>query len=561
MEKRSREIEEFVYDKEHLYDALVRSTDDYVYIGNMKTGTFRYAPGMVEDFALPGEIVPHAADVWANLVHPHDRQAFLESNQEVADGNTQNHHVEYRAMNRKGDWVWLRCRGYMIKDGNGKPDLFAGIVTNLGKKNRIDHITGIYNKFQFEEEINTRIETRPWDRFGIMVLGMDDFRHINDLYDRTFGDEVIRITAQKIATLLPSNTGLYRMDGDEFAVLISNLQKGDFDRIFQSIQEAFQRQQQYNNKKYYCTLSGGCATYPEDGKSYQDLIKYCSYSLEYAKDHGKNRMSCFSEAIMKHKERDLLLVELLRESIEKDFEGFQLYYQPQVEAATGRVIGAEALARWECDALGKISPGEFIPLLEKSNLIIPAGKWIFKTAVEQCQEWCKKNRDFTVSINLSYLQILEPNFLEFVKETLDTACLPATNIVMELTETLLVKENEKINRIFRRMQSMGFAVAMDDFGTGYSSLGVLKNTPVNIVKIDKTFVDGVEKNSFDATFIRFIVALCHDVGKEVCLEGVETAAEYEIVKGSGLEMIQGYYFGYPVDVKEFEERYLSVKTD
>ncbi|MCB5714311.1 GGDEF and EAL domain-containing protein [Lactonifactor longoviformis] len=557
MDNWEKDTDEFVYDKEHLYDALVRSTDDYIYIGNMKTGTFRYAPGMVKDFALPGEIVPNAAAVWGELVHPHDREAFLEANQEVAEGKTQNHHVEYRAKNRKGEWVWLRCRGYMLKDESGVPDLFAGIVTNLGKKNRIDHITGIYNKFLFEEEIKTRIVTRPDDTFGVMVLGMDDFRHINDLYDRNFGDEVIRITAQKIATILPSNTGLYRMDGDEFAVLVSNVQPGDFDKIFLSIQETFHRQQQYNDKKYYCTLSGGCATYPDDGNNYQDLIKYCGYALEYAKDHGKNRMCCFSEAILNHKERDLLLVELLRESIEQEYRGFQLYYQPQVEAATGRVIGAEALARWECREFGSISPMEFIPLLEKSGLIIQAGKWIFKTAVEQCKRWSRKKRSFTVSINLSYLQILEPDFLHFVKTTVEEACLPATNIVVELTETLLVKENEKITRIFEDIQSMGFSVAMDDFGTGYSSLGVLKNTPVNIVKIDKTFVDGVEKNSFDATFIRFIVALCHDVGKEVCLEGVETAAEYEIVKGSGLEMIQGYYFGHPVSWEEFEERYLN----
>lgn len=193
----------FDYDKEHLYDALIKSTDDYIYVCNMKTNTFRYPPAMVEEFGLPAEIISNAAVVWGAKVHEQDRQAFLESNQEIADGRTDCHSVEYRAKNRHGEWVWLRCRGHLERDEQGRPQLFAGMITNLGRHNKVDHLTGLMNKFAFETEVQRLLETAPEQPLGLMMLGLDEFRHINDLYDRLFGDEVIRIISQKMQTMLP----------------------------------------------------------------------------------------------------------------------------------------------------------------------------------------------------------------------------------------------------------------------------------------------------------------------------------------------------------------------
>ena len=179
----------FSYDESKLYDALVESTDDYLYVCNMRTGVFRYPRAMVEEFDLPSEVVENAAAVWGSKVHPDDKQAFLESNQEVADARTTRHWVEYRAINRKGEWVRLRCRGRLILDAKGKPLLFAGFITNLGKKSKVDPLTGLFNKFEFEDDVRRRMETMQSARISLMVLGIDDLRHINDRYDRAFGDE------------------------------------------------------------------------------------------------------------------------------------------------------------------------------------------------------------------------------------------------------------------------------------------------------------------------------------------------------------------------------------
>lgn len=557
-EKLQEAIAAFDYDKAHLYEALAKSTDDYVYVGNMKTGTFRYSQNMVEEFDLPGQIVPNAAAFWADKIHPHDSQAFLESNQEVADGRTENHNVEYRARNRFGEWVWLRCRGHMVRDEEGCPNLFAGIIANLGKKKRIDHTTGLYNKYEFENEVNRQIRQFPNMPFCMIQMGIDNFKNINNLYNRVFGDEVIRILSHKIADILPGNAGLYRMDGDEFCILLKTDLTEDVMEIYHRIYHLCQYQQEFNGKKYFCTVSAGGSFYPKDASDYLTLLKFSGYSMEYSKNQGKNRITFFSDEILNKKKRDLELLELLREDIEHGFMHFRPYYQPQVLAQTGQVMGAEALLRWSCDKYGEVTPVEFIPLLERSNLILGAGMWIFKQAVKQCKEWLKVIPNFVMSVNLSYLQVLENDFVEEIGNVIRESGVPFQNIVMELTENYLIQEQERVNETFQALQGMGIAVAMDDFGTGYSSLGVLKNTPVNLVKIDQTFVREIT-NSFDAIFIRFIVELCHDVGKKVCLEGVETEEEYQIIKGIGLEYIQGFYFGRPVTAEVFAKKYLEQK--
>lgn len=560
LEKKSEEqegIDLFQYTKEYLYDALVESTDDYLYIGNMKTGIFRYPPAMVKEFNLPGQIVENAAAVWGKLIHPHDEKLFLESNQEIADGRVAAHNIEYRARNRDGEWIWLRCRGHLIKDEKGQPDLFAGVITNLGKKSQLDHLTGLYNKFVFEGEIKKSVidETKT-DKLCIMILNMDSFKNVNDLYNRSFGDEVIRITAQKIASMLPGNARIYRMDGDEFGIIVRGGDTASCLRIFKSIQNVFQKQQEYGGKKYYCTLSAGCAAYPEDADNYLDLIKCANYSLEYSKNSGKNRITLFSGQILSQRERKLELTELLRESIERGFLGFSISYQPQMDTSTGKLKGAEALARWSCSKYGKVSPDEFIPLLEQSGLIVELGKWIFKNAVVQCGRWRRVMPDFCISINLSYLQLLEGDISSYIRDVLKESELPPSNVMLELTETYLVREDVSVLEMVGRMRQIGVGIAMDDFGTGYSSLHSLKKMPVDLVKIDKAFVKGITANSFNLTFIRAITDLCHTVGIEVCLEGVETQEEYDAVKDCGMEYIQGYYFGKPDTARVFEGSFL-----
>lgn len=554
---RAGDVAGFTYDKEHLYDALAASTDDYIFIGNMRTGVFRYSPQMVREFGLPGEVVENAAAFWGDMIHPHDEQYFLESNQEIADGREEYHNIEYRARNVRGEWIWLRCRGRMIRGEDGEPAMFAGMITNLGKNNQIDHMTGLYNRFEFEGDVKKRLVDEKMERLGLLILDMDSFKNINDLYDRSFGDEVLRQTGQKIASILPENARIYRLDGDEFGVVVEGGDEEQCMGIYNRIHYQFCKQQEYDGRKYFCTVSVGFAFYPQDADNYLELLKYANYSLEHSKLMGKNKATVFSRGILLEKERRLKMAELLRESIDRGFVGFCIHYQPQVYADNGVLYGAEALARWHCSEFGDVSPVEFIPILEQTGLIVRLGNWVFENAARQCGRFCRYIPDFRVSVNLSYVQLVEGDVVPVVSRTLEELELSPSNITLELTESYMVKDDEAVSAVMKRFRDAGMRIAMDDFGTGYSSLNSLRHIPADIVKIDRSFVRGITEDAFNATLIRSVTQLCHNVGKRVCLEGVETKEEYRAVREMGIELIQGYYFGRPMPPEEFEREFLE----
>ncbi len=541
-------------DPRMLYQALARSTDSYLFVSDVETGTFRYSRAMVEEFGLPGEVLENAAAVWEAHIHPDDKANFLEANQIVMDGRADYHCVEYRARNRRGEWVWVRCRGALERDSDGKPGLFAGFITNLGQKNKIDPITGLFNKIRMKEDMEPLLRESRLHPLQFMLLGIDSFKNVNNLYGKHFGDETLRIVAQRIQSLLPPHASLYRLDGDEFGVVIRGC-RDEARAVYRTLAEAFRHQQEYDGKKFFCTLSAGTASCPDDAKDYESLLHCADNALDAAKQGGKNRQVFFLPEQSEVQRRSLELTELLRESVERDFENFSLAYQPQVTSDGTRVIGAEALARWRCDKYGKVSPGEFVPLLEQSGLIVPFGRWVFQRAAEQCREWTAIRPDFEVSINLSYIQVTSDDMLPFIERILKRLALSPRNIVVEFTESCVMQGN--VQTVFDSLRAMGVRIAMDDFGTGYSSLGMLKNLPADVVKIDRTFVRDILHSRFDETFIRFVVELCHHVNIKVCLEGVEHPDEHRLVKNMGLDSVQGYLFGRPVDPVSFTHTFLA----
>lgn len=549
----ARDLDAFTYDEKLLYDALVRSTDDYLYVCNMKTGVFRYPQTMVDEFGLPGQVIENAAAVWGAKVHDQDKAAFLEANQDISDGRTESHCVEYRARNRRGEWLWMRCRGRLERDENGEPTLFAGFITNLGKKNKIDQLTGLYNKLEFEEECRRLLEAGS---LTCMLFGIDDLKRVNSLYDRQFGDEVIRIVSQRMQSYLPANAQMFRMDGDEFAVLIRGDSRATVRSFFHAVQEAFSTQQTYQGRKFYCTLSCGCVFAPRDGEEYQKLFKRAACTLEAAKRSGKDRIEFFTPETLTHLERALELTELLRESVERNFDGFRLVYQPVFDLDR-RLVGAEALCRWACPQYGEVPPGEFIGLLESSGLILRVGRWIYRQALRRCAAYLAVCPDFQISINLSCLQMEDASLYAFLTETAAELGVSPEHVVLELTESYLAANLSALSDLLKRLRGAGFRIAMDDFGTGYSSLSLLKRAPIDIVKLDCSFVQGIRESAFDQAFIRLTVELCHIAGIQACLEGVETAEEYAVVRPLHPDYFQGFWLGRPCGPEEFRARFLE----
>ena len=552
---RKQDSKIFTYDTELLYDALAQSTDDYVYVCNMKTGVFRYPPAMVEEFDLPGTIIKNAVAVWGAKIHENDKMAFLESNQEIIDGRTDSHSIEYRAKNRNGEWVWMRCRGHLERDENGAPSLFAGIITNLGKKNKVDPLTGLFNKFEFENMVRHLVENRS-SPLMVLLFGIDNLKRINHRYSRRFGDEVVRVISQKIQSLLPSNASVFRLDGDEFGVIFRNGTMEQANTLFESLQKAFYHHQFYESKKFFCSLSCGCVLFDSDDIPYLELIKRASYALDYSKKKGKNQMKVFSSDILGQVDRSFELTDFLHESMERNFAGFEVYFQP-IFNSDGTLHGAEALARWSCEKYGMIPPGEFIPLMEENGMILQAGQWIFQQAVRFCKQFLERKPDMVVGVNISCLQFEDSALLTFIQDTLEQEGVSPSHIVIELTESYLTMNLHELAELLVQIREIGIQVAMDDFGTGYSSLSILKNAPIDVVKIDKSFVEEIDNNAFNSSFIRMVVELCHNVGIEVCVEGIELEIQHKALEPMQVDYFQGFFFGFPVSAEEFKRQVLG----
>ena len=544
------------------FDLLKKTTDNYIFLVDLKANVALLSSNLVQEFDLPGEILTDVAKHWANLLHEDDRAVFRAEMERVrqAAGEVE-HTLEYRVKSRKGDYVWIRCRARVAMGMDGRPELFTGVMTRMARRAQADDVTGLLNKYQFERGVRRALEAyRKEERGGaILMLGLDNFKLVNETHNRTVGDRVLKRVAQLISACLPPALTLYKLDGDEFAVIYPGADEKAIAEIFAKVQACLSQPQEIDGHPFLCTASAGTIFYPQAGKDYLVLHKHAEAALSLAKREGKNRNCLFSKDVYNRWVRSLSLHDMLWESVEKGFEGFSLFYQPQVDAVNQQVIGAEALLRWQSPRGKGVAPMEFVPILEETKLIIPVGKWLFEDAVKTCKRWREVSPNFRVSINMSYEQVKDLSFKDFVTDCLARHDLPPEAVVLELTESKIVADWNFVNERFDLFRARGISIAMDDFGTGYSSLASLKNLSCDIVKIDREFVKKILENDFDRQLVKYTVALCHSIGIKACIEGVEAEEEYELLtKQCRANSIQGYLFGRPENVENFEKKFLTV---
>jgi len=467
--------------------------------------------------------------------------------------------MEYRVKNRQHEYVWMHCHGKMICDSSGECALFVGALSRLVRKSRADMVTGLLNKYQFEIDVKAALDDcRNTGENGSMVIfGVDNFKIINETYNRFFGDLVLNRIGRKIENILPAGVKLYKLDGDEFAIIYSKAINVDVVDLFQSLQRYTNSQHELDNRKYLCTISAGSVFFPKDGKNYLSLHKHAEVALELAKQSGKNKLCFFSKETYNRWVKSIALRDELKVSVENGCKEFELFFQPQVDAVDRTLKGAEALLRWHNSRGKMVAPMNFIPLLEETKLIIPVGKWVFEEAVKVCKEWQALLPDITMSINVSYEQLKDVTFKEFVQDCMARYNIIPKSITLELTESCIVSDWEFVNQEFDFFRQQGVNIAMDDFGTGYSSLSYLKNLSTDIVKIDREFVKKILQNDFDKMLIEYTVKLCHSVGMTVCIEGVEEKEEYQLlIDQCKADTIQGYLFGRPVPKADFVQKFI-----
>ncbi|MBY7024970.1 MULTISPECIES: bifunctional diguanylate cyclase/phosphodiesterase [Clostridium] len=542
-----------------IYKMIDDSTDDYVFIWDIISNVFKISSSILCNFDLDGTTTSDIETYWYKIIYDDDKDVFLHGINKIKLGISNTNVFECRVVNKKGEIIWISFRGSSSKDENGNSVIVFGHITDISKDTKIDFITGLLNRSKFQEDMINFLDKKAEFDSAVIVMGIDNFKNINEKYGYLFGDMVIRDVAQKITLMLPKTVTMYRIDGDKFAIFYKDVNYKKIKLLFYNIRDYMNVEHEIDDKKYFCTVSCGVALHPNDALSCMELFQRANSAMEFAKISGKNRLEFFSEELYKKKIRVLTLQEQLRESIRNNFTGFELYYQPQVKASNHELKGAEALLRWNSPELGQISPLEFIPFLEESGLIVKVGKWVIREALKMCRYWQSIIEDFKISINVSYIQLKEENFNVYLDQCIKEFEIKKNSVILELTESCWAPDFKFLIKKFIDFEEYGINMAIDDFGTGYSSLNYLRNLPVNIVKIDRSFVRHLTEKSYNFTFIEYIVKLMHSIDIKVCIEGVETEEEFKIVNKVNPDYIQGYLFGKPESTEMFYKKFIDTK--
>ncbi|MGF6781774.1 putative bifunctional diguanylate cyclase/phosphodiesterase [Paraburkholderia sp. GAS334] len=417
-----------------------------------------------------------------------------------------------------------------------------------------DNLTKLPNRVLLEDRLDRAIQgaNRENSRFALMFMDLDGFKTVNDAYGHHIGDLLLVEVAQRIGLNVRSQDTIARVGGDEFVLLAGVAEPADAatlaDKVLTAVQEPFQ----VAGRLLRISTSIGIAMYPGDGARQDDLLTNADAAMYHAKALGRNAY-CFFEASMNaNVHEQLQLVQDLRLALER--RELILQYQPKFTAPHGPVIGVEALVRWSHPTRGLITPDQFIPLAEKTGLIVPIGEWVLDEACRQISEWRKAgHRDWTMAVNLSALQFGHASLIQTVREALARHALEPHCLTLEVTESTAMRDADASLRILQQLHDMGVRISIDDFGTGYSSLLYLKRLPASELKIDRGFIRDLARDTEDAAIVSAIVALGQTLNLNIVAEGVETAAQQEFLTRLGCDSLQGFLLGRPMSADHLIE--------
>lgn len=539
-----------------LFDALAQSSNrTFFFASNMKENTARWSKGAVEYFGLKSEILYPADIEWLNLIHPDDKAAYLKDFEDMANHVSTYHDVEYRIRNAEGEYVWVNCKGYMTYDDEGAMDFFAGFVTNLGVRNKIDPVTGLWTLQEFRKDTEDMLYN---NKSGVAVMiGLSNFKRVNDEFGYSYGDKTLYAIAHKMLEVRTKGTRIYRMDGSDFALLIENGNYEDAALEIEKIQQAFSAYR-IERAQLHLDFRAGAVLFPQDGKYIDQIMSNMFVALENAKNVGRKGITLYTEEMHLKKTRMLRLRDAMRESVNDNFKGFSIVMQPIIDSRTGKGTSCETLLRWNDERFPGIGPMEFVPVLEDTAFIIPVGKWIIDQVLRELREWEDKGNNpiEKVHVNVSYIQLHDDELVDYTVGKLREYRIAPGRLVLELTESCRIGRIDELTERLQKFKDQGISIALDDFGTGYASLAVLKDIPTDIVKLDHTMIKSVVGTEKERKLIEFIISFCNNVGIIVCAEGVENTTIMGIVNEAGAELLQGYYFDKPLCVEDFYNKYV-----
>lgn len=535
---------------------LDTSMNDYLYIMDIKNDYYCISKNAAVRFLLPDAEFNNVTETLKTVILPEDFPLVAEDIKLIAEGKKQFHDLQYRWYDQEHRAIWINCRGKVLYDEEGQPEFLVGCINEVGKKQLADNVSGLLGESSLKRDLvehDGRLD-------GFMLrLGIDRFKEINENQGMDYGDMILRKTAECIASVIRPDQKLYRIVADEFAVVdFSGRDSGEAIRLYEEIRHSINKFIAENEYEVFYTLSAGIMEFKSVvNHTYYNLMKLSEFSLNEAKDRGKNKYYLYTRADYHGFTHKKGLTKIMRNAVNNNFTGFSAHFQPVMDIKQNKLIGAETLMRFTCEEKGNVTPYEFVPLLEDSGLIIPVGRWILHRAMEACKEIQKVIPGFKVSVNVSYVQVLRSNILEDILYGLKKYGLEADSVIIELTESGFLEENEYFIRFCDGLKQYGIQLALDDFGTGYSNFHYLSHLTPNTIKIDRSFTLKALKNDYEFGLLQHMADMTHSIDSKFCIEGIETEDELNKISKMGPDYIQGYYFGKPCAYDAFVTDYVK----
>ncbi len=530
-----------------LFDAFsVVAEGSYVYVCDMKYDYSRWSKTAVDTFELPSEYMYHAGAIWEERIHPDDRAAYAEGINAIFTGGMEAHDMQYRARRPEGKYDVCTCRGLVMRNQQGIPTYFAGVIRNHGMQGNMDSLTGLRNQNGFFDDLRRNMTQGTDTR--LFMIGIRRFSDINEIYGYDYGNSVLQRLGRIFFERLGNSGCIYRLDGTRYVIMTNTRSVQEMRVRYEEMRNFCRRGIEVEGRSVALELNAGAISIDHFSIDEKTIYSCLQFAYNESKYHRQGDMIEFHNSLNEDDRVRMEKIHSIRSSISHSCKGFFLLYQPVVEAQTERIRGMEALLRWRGDDGRIVPPDVFIPILENDPLFPELGKWILREALIAAKPILKLRPDFVVNVNLSYSQLERADFLDTVFSLIREIGVPNENICMEVTERCRLLDIELLKNVVVNLRGRGIKVALDDFGTGFASVGLLKDITFDIIKIDRSFVLHVDRDRKEQALVENFSNLAESFGSKICVEGIENTAMREVLMNYNVQSFQGYYYSKPVEI-------------
>ena len=556
-------------------ELIVEGASDYIYQLDLVNNVCTFSSKALDVLPLESPAFSDAMNRILSFIIQEDRQIFLDSFIPFLTGKSDRHRAEYRVLTKQGNIMWISCQGKGIHDDQGRPVMIAGSLLDITEQKKheeeinhmlyYDMLTGLKNRLCFEKDMEER-KKESGARGCLLYMDIRRFKLYNEMFGHSFGDKVLKEFSYMLNLYFSNAAGIYRYSGDEFLVHLHETDRSRIMARLMPFMSVLKKIRELDGHSLYLNTCIAVVLYPEHGYTVEELMNHANQCLYRMNREGKDAISFFAgqtDSIS----RQFLLENELRKDVENNFRHLRVVFQPIVRLKGDRSgwIGAETLLRYSNPAFSDLEQMEMIRTLEYSGLIIPIGRWVLARAIHECSRWNHAGNNSIVHVNIAAQQVSDVGLVKYIREKCEEEGFPPSHLIIELTETSLLNNFELATQFCKELMQMGIGVALDDFGTGYSSFNYLKNLPISEIKVDHEYVQNLPENHYNQTIISCLYHLSQDLNLELCVEGVETEEELEILKNMGISLIQGYYFERPMEYdvirREFPNKILPEVED